>query len=527
MSLFRSGFDWKKYSTAQDDLETSTNGKSSPYLDLPHTTCCGSTHPFKAPESDTTSLSMKKRHHHRHSISIIEGERASGLRRDVSDDGGSIVTATGLPRSRSFPSILSGKEHFRHDGFSSYAENAGEDTQTSSYQRRWTLPSKAASTRGLAAKVSVFKQRGGHRQDLRKQSPAMITLRRATDGLDRGTSITFFPPPNFTGSRPSLMSYFLGAVAGNDQAKYFQNESDYTCGLRDKSINPTSSLSNKSRYGAEVSAVQPTITEVGMDSTLLPFTDDYNPSCLRRCSTRYITEGSIYEVIWDENDTPSVSSSSTPRQSQHSYIPNRRQSAAVIQLETQLFKSAAQSRRTSAVFEYEPAASGLNSSRRKSFQSMLNSSFSRLINESALRNLPRSRAAKAPKRSIPAVPEENAAYAAVDGYDSSIVHGKVDFFPPLKSSRVPQDNFPNESQSHKLAVEVELDRDQHRHAWTSHGEQPAESSEDIQELPRTAVSARNRLPDEAPASQACTTCQSTNDDKIPLLDTFRWEEHNT
>jgi hypothetical protein len=296
--------------------------------------------PFR-PERNDGSLTMKKRHkdypssQDRRRLNRACASSAE-LRPPIEVDH----TGLYLIQNKSLPSL------YVIDIAPSFKTLPTAPVQSSDHRdfgkRRWTLPSKSNATQGLASKVYAERKPAETKPASKNSpSPAMITLRRASTSkpISRKTSLTFFPPPRFERSRSGLLTAFLNTITGR--------EDDYQT--------PTNTIKHDSRRGSTISvkdgtsdaarkASAPTVftTVSGMEANLLQPSQQGSDQFVRRCSTKFISAGSVYEVIWDENVSSSGSASGSD-----TATGSRRRSTAMDKLETQLFKAVAQSRRES------------------------------------------------------------------------------------------------------------------------------------------------------------------------------------
>lgn len=248
----------------------------------------------------------------------------------------------------------------------------------------------------------------------------MITLRRATTSKPpKRMELAFFPEPRFSNERSSLMSYIMSTFSRTGQpSEAFAPVLHSSSSTRSASVNREISRPGVTYTAATVfteTTVEPTLTCSGL--TL--------PKCQsRRTSTRYMTGGTSYEIIWDEND------SSTPDSSRQSSA-DRRCSVAVMKLETQLnrasisTKSSDDSGRSRA-----PPKAALTHEK-------LQQLMPRLLHKTALRDLPRSKAGKLRRKTRHSITLEGGISQVLDERDNRKQSTcTIDFFPPLESRRV-------------------------------------------------------------------------------------------
>lgn len=306
--------------------------------------------PFTPKDSDQISLSMKKRKNRRHGISQkLFSRNFHGREKDAEEmpqrrrkkSKRSPRQAT-LQRSVSLPLL---QPQFTH-GNTQLLCNAEPQHRA----RTWTIPSKAASTRGLTPILLL-----NHRQEEEDasdpspsllQSPAMITLRRATTSHSaRRMTLTTFPTPQFgrvgSGFLSSVLSSITGTEAGSPKLEpTLDTASGEPLRLPSASISSTEAMPS-------VSTTAPVVcTELVMIEPQSPKSaigQSINP--LRRCSTRIVSDDNVYEILWDEESSSnSARGLSMPRLGSDSYVASRRSSAVDV-LQSQL--SRASTRRSS------------------------------------------------------------------------------------------------------------------------------------------------------------------------------------
>lgn len=304
--------------------------------------------PFTPKDGDQISLGMKKRKNRRHGISQrLFSRNFHGSEQDVEEvpqkrrkkPKRSFRRAT-LQRSVSLPLL---QPRFTH-GDTQLLYNVEPQHRP----RTWTIPSKAASTRGLTPILPL-----NHRQEEDDasdpsllQSPAMITLRRATTSHSaRRMTLTTFPTPQFgrvgSGFLSSVLSSFTSTEAGTPGSKpNLDTASGEPLRLPSASISSTEAMPS-------VSTTAPVVcTELVMIELQSPNSargQSINP--LRRCSTRIVSDDNVYEILWDEESSSNSSRGLTmPRLGSDSSVASRRSSAVDV-LQSQL--SRASTRRSS------------------------------------------------------------------------------------------------------------------------------------------------------------------------------------
>lgn len=383
--------------------------------------------PYKPGHNDVTSLSMIKRHKNQpqnRDRRRLNRACASSTELQVSWDHNELWPQQ-LSHSKSLPSFDRNLPLVKavHS-----AQGRGIDRRNFD-RRRWTLPSKAQATRGLADKVLVeHKPLEVTRSSRDNPSPAMITLRRASTSrpTSQKLSLTFFPPPTFERSRSGLLTTFLKSMTRLED----QGPEDGGTDSSSPAVRRASAISLKTgqpeapRKGSAATV----FTKVsGMEPSLLQPTSPNCDPLVRRCSTRFFSGGSVYEVIWDEDISTSGSESTPPATDASS----RRRSMAIDKLETQLFKAATQSRRQS----WDPRQAErahATPTRTGSFSSLLNGRLSWAGNDAGLGD---SRGKSYLKRGmIEVLPEET----PMTAHDQT--KGSIEFFPPLRSRATTMDS---------------------------------------------------------------------------------------
>ena len=388
--------------------------------------------PFKPEHGDHTSLSMKTRHrgqHHRRQRRLRNRacQSSHDLRLTLPTDE---VAVHPLDHSKSLPTLKQTRAQ--------PSPRIQSDSKRNSVgligprSRRWTLPSKAPPTRGVASMTTVETKpaRQKKQEPPDNLSPAMITLRRATTTRNesRKMSLTFFPEPTFERSRSGLLSSFLSTLTNvgnrsdpNDDAdivgKASSRRSSRTPSIEKGKAQPAS-CESAPIICTQVTGVVPSISVPGQKKSV---------STPRRCSTKFVSGGSVFEVIWDED----MSSTTSDASSQPGLSPGgRRKSVAVDMLESQLVQAQAQSRRASQAIQLQidgPASQGSRKSSDGSFQNLFSGKISGLFTDGA-----RSRSWQASKSrttsGISAVPKD----VPCTQYDQPTETAQMDFFPPLR-----------------------------------------------------------------------------------------------
>lgn len=386
--------------------------------------------PYKPGHNDVTSLSMIKRHKnqpHNRNRRRLNRACASSTELQASWDHDENRPKQ-LNHSKSLPSFDLSNRSLMPKAANS-AQGRGVDRRDVS-RRRWTLSSKAQATRGLADKVFVEnKPLEITRSSRDNPSPAMITLRRASTSrpTSRKLSLTFFPPPTFERSRSGLLTTFLKSMTRLED----QRSEDVGTDSIPTAVRRASATSLKSgQPEAPRKGSAPTVfTKVsGMEPSLLQPTPPNCEPSVRRCSTKFFSGGSVYEVIWDEDISTSGSESTPPATDAGS----RRRSVAIDKLETQLFKATTQSRRQS----WDPRQAErvhTTQTRTGSFSSFLNARLLWAGNDGGLGD---SRGKSHLKRGMVEVLPEETSMPANDSTE-----GSIEFFPPLRSRATTLDSW--------------------------------------------------------------------------------------
>ncbi|KIW66654.1 hypothetical protein PV04_05965 [Phialophora macrospora] len=393
--------------------------------------------PFRPQENDHVSLSMKASHHRHepHDMSspqMAAAVRTEGRRRKnpLSD---SRFGERRLRKSNSLPTVQPRFERGIVETLGGAPESPPQRA------RRWTISSKAASTCGLAILVpakdtSDRENVDSHSSSYANQSPAMITLRRATSSMPRRqtTTLTSFPTPKFSQDSDGLLSSFLKTITSCSEAPvYVLGESEPTKEIAQKSRRP-STVSTKDDVRPSTSAVAPPVhTEIAtLEPPLSLCGSNQAVSSIRRCSTRYISEDVVYEVIWDENMSSSASSEGgdpSPRGS--GAILQSRELAGTETLERRLSNALSRSRRASTD-ESRSRRTSYVPSMELSLQSIwTNPKIARLFREPASERLPRSKSSTRTSNMFPSLSTDAGSSPA----HTRPFPERVEFFPPLRS----------------------------------------------------------------------------------------------
>jgi len=302
--------------------------------------------------------------------------------------------------------------------------------------RRWTIPSKAPSTRGLASITPVDPGEGlrhGPKENL-LQSPAMITLRRATMGKSsRRMSLTSFPTPQFGRYSNGFLSSFLSSIIPKEAGK--SNQKPTFLKLPTESHRVLSASISSAEAQPCISTTAPVVrTELivmepqGSNSSEIL---KLNPT--RRCSTRFVSDESVYEILWDEDSSSTSSEGSTIPKVDQGPVAGRRHSSAIDGLQFQL--SRASTRRGSIQVTLAGIGVELHGDENQTqsrFQGLVNSQVTKFTGVKFLQNLPGIRTTRAEHWKSCVNREQDDVVREIPWSQSRNGHGKpVDFFPPL------------------------------------------------------------------------------------------------
>ncbi|OAP60062.1 hypothetical protein AYL99_05064 [Fonsecaea erecta] len=391
--------------------------------------------PFKAETPDHPSLNMKKRRNHRHGRhdNVCRPTKAGYKKkaRQCKDQGsGTRHRSYFLRRTLSLPSV--------QPRFDLGTVKLLQSPQRRA--RRWTVPTKALSTQGLATLVPVDANActadppSAMRFDSNR-SPAMITLRRATTSRSRKqATLTSFPPPKFRRHGSGLLSMFLNSITGYDEGvNHDDTDRDRTRPVAQKpreastvgkdDIHPSTS-SAAPPVQTEVVAVEPREPSSGPNQAAEP---------VRRCSTRYVSDNVVYEIIWDENCSLSSSDGELPSPPGQASLLQSRDLIGPETLERRLSKALSQSRRASHQEDWRNKSSYVPDSTLSTHGVWNNPKIIRLLREPASRNLPHSRAFKRGKMRLSSSTDVEVDEGSKRRALEEASTNGVEFFPPLRS----------------------------------------------------------------------------------------------
>ncbi|KAH0837021.1 hypothetical protein FOPE_04759 [Fonsecaea pedrosoi] len=263
----------------------------------------------------------------------------------------------------------------------------------------------------------------------------MITLRRATTTRSRKqTSLTSFPPPKFRRHGSGLLSTFLNSITRCDEVVSHDNtEVDRTRQVVQKP-RTASTVSKGDIRPSTCAAAPPVQTEVvTVEPRLSCSAPNQSAAPIRRCSTRYISNNVVYEIIWDENSTSSSSDGELPNVYGQASLFQSQDLTKTETLERRLSKTLSQSRRESLQGEWRNKNSHA-ASNVLSMQSLwTNPKISRLFREPASRNLGQSLASKRGEMFPSSLTDVNVDVDLKLGAPIGASTNGVEFFPPLQS----------------------------------------------------------------------------------------------
>ncbi|EXJ90346.1 hypothetical protein A1O1_03445 [Capronia coronata CBS 617.96] len=426
--------------------------RSEPLLSPPRSHNSSEDVPFKADDDDRISLNMKKRKGHRHgrqrpfpepAIDSSNGSGGAKYRRPRSSrKTGPESSCLPFRRVQSQPSIAP----------RSVVGSVELSSNPKSRARRWTVSSKAVSTRALATVVPIetaVSKRSSKGKS--SSSPAMITLRRATSvGAQHRLSLTSFPPPTFGRKSSGFLSTILNTIT--------TRHSDAAAAASETSERPgtpkSASISNSSsEVRPSTSTIAPPVrTEVVTVEPQLSFPGQaFTTQTVRRCSTRYISDDGMHEIIWDPNSSTTTSEGAAPTPQSREWALASRDHGETESLERRLSRVLMQSRRASVQGEASRRGSYWPGSEMRYAQGLFDlldsPKLARLAQETAFRSLPRSKGSR--MTLAPVTAEMNITQQMViDPQGPQAEDGGVEFFPPLRSrsnttgSRELHDTFP-------------------------------------------------------------------------------------
>lgn len=423
----------------QDQLADSSGSIKSTFLTPPLTPLSSHEKPWKPASPDDSSLNMKRKHHK-------HDEQEQSTKTALQPDRGQPGTKVANP-SRSSNMGQTTQEQPLTVGSAgssgsvspngsplapaSKANSASSNVGEPVCQRRWTLASKSQATRGFTPLRSTVKQTTVTDH---VDSPAVITLRRATTKTTpRVDELTFFPEPTFSHEKTGLLSYLVSTFslvgASTDVRTTTFTTSNTTSrstlldsnGVHPTITNPAATVCTETTVGAR-------LTMPGNDVTFQQ---------MRRCSTKFTSGSTSYEVIWDEND-----SASTGDQSRQSTVERRRSSLAVTSLEAQLARSTPSTPRAVKVNSGSSGRASRSSVNMFQEQILTPAKLDQIIlprlqHKTGLRDLPRSRGGRRKKSStICSITVDDPLHQTLSANGERRPSTfAMEFFPPLASRR--------------------------------------------------------------------------------------------
>ncbi|EXJ58174.1 hypothetical protein A1O7_05599 [Cladophialophora yegresii CBS 114405] len=388
--------------------------------------------PYRPPGNDHVSLSMKHSNH-RHDPHNASSRTAAAVKTESRRRRNQPTGSRSRTRSCSSSTVQPRFDEGTVETFGDAPESPP------SRARRWTISSKAAATRGLATLVPAndTPDRGNadsHSNTYENQSPAMITLRRATTASPQRqtTTLTSFPPPKFSRDSNGLLSSFLNTIASySDTPVYALEESGLTKQVAQSSRRPSTSSTNDEVRPSTGALAPPVHTEVvALEPRLSISRSNQSASSMRRCSTRYISENAVYEIIWDENLSSSASSEGGN--------PSPRGRGSSLQTRGLAGTETLERRLSNALSRTERASTDEGRSRRTSYvpgmelslQSIwTNPKIARLFREPASERLPRSKSSTKTSNVFASLSTDVGSSQAL----SRSFPNRVEFFPSFRS----------------------------------------------------------------------------------------------
>ncbi|KAI1619029.1 hypothetical protein EDD37DRAFT_295367 [Exophiala viscosa] len=421
------------------DKAPSTTGslRTEPLLTPPLSHNSSEDIPFRADDADRISLNMKKRKGHRHGWHHSYPRRAPTMptegsfkrcRHDCKDQHVHTSTASRLRSTRSLPTMKSRTASARWQS----PDRAVQCT------RRWSVASKAPSTRGLATVTPVVETANRRRKNRTSdiQSPAMITLRRATIYRSpEQTSLTSFPTPTFSKREHGFLSSFLNSITGQEDYRTQANLTLQHPGYQSRALRSPSLYSNEA-WPSTSSIAPPMVTEITSIEPQLTMSQPTQViNSVRRCSTKYISDDGMHEIIWDENST-SASPASVIAETVGEAQMGEQHSNDTGALQRRLSEVLTQSRRGSSSVQldrrtsYWPGSENLS----QALLPLINNSpkLAKMAREAAFRSLPRSKASRqAESVNAPVTPLFLDRQHLLVAEEAAAADGDIQYFPPL------------------------------------------------------------------------------------------------
>ena len=414
------------------------DGRASSYnsslLSPPVTPGLSEKPPFQPESDDNVSLSMKKKHNHGRPGYIAAARSDLG----VDPISQTPTSALSLTRTHSLPNLkLDSPPQLRREKSTVLQSRLSWGTQVIDSRRsslprrprRWTTPTKGAASCAPASTVPAFIPPSRTLTDRSLPTPAIISLRRATTlNARRPTVYTSFPDPKFTTRKTG----FLANI-------WPQNDSTKDIPKVQVTMSRRASILDARVHPSMATLVPAVCTEVTLNAAT-SWAEGLPP---RRCSTRYVSRNSIYEVLWDEDVTPGdsgsgsrpeasrISSQNSNKVNVSSDMPRRRHSSAMDKLEEQLAKARQQSLSKSPASAPEPRRSP--SAAFDLAKLIRGVSFKDRSQSAGLHELPRSRAWTFRTRSNSKTEHIDTEALLQSSFETNEMFQAVNYFPPLKS----------------------------------------------------------------------------------------------
>ncbi|KAJ9637081.1 hypothetical protein H2204_005005 [Knufia peltigerae] len=409
--------------------------RSEPLLSPPRSHDSSERIPFKPDAADPISLTMKKGKghgeswHNPFSASSYSMSRTATTR--LSRDGSSSWRRSGtcisptLRKTISLPAVQLRRT----------SQKPESQARSVLRSRRWTIPSKATSTRAIVTNAPIPETTSRvSKKTKMAQSPAMITLRRAT-GSPKRMSLTYFPTPRFSRRNSGFLSSFFTTFSSQGQQRISPSEGLQV--IRSETNTPPPPSIDKNEARPAISSVAaPIFTKLTPIPTRLPLAgqhvEEFNS--LRRCSTKYVSESAVFEIIWDDDAYGSSPEVCTPSPPDRDTGVGGNVSVDTTSLERRLSKVLTQSR-ISSVLPTSRRTSWWQGSETfpRGFGPLMESpKLAKIVREAGFRNLPRSRYSTRPAIPAPLANEIDAQQQLLGEPSTAPVEN---IFPPLTDGR--------------------------------------------------------------------------------------------
>ncbi|KAK4936704.1 hypothetical protein LTR10_022491 [Elasticomyces elasticus] len=226
----------------------------------------------------------------------------------------------------------------------------------------------------------------------------MITLRRATVYRSpEQTSLTSFPTPKFSKRENGFLSSFLNSITGQADYRAQPNPTLQVLGDKIRTSRSPSLCSNEA-WPATSSIAPPMVTKLtSVEPHLFTSYPNQVINKVRRCSTQYISDDGVHEIIWDENSS-SASPESVIAETVGEAHMGEQTSNDTETLQRRLSEVLTQSRRGSSSVQLDSRTSYWPGSENLS-QALLplvknSPKLAKMAREAAFRSLPRSKASQ-------------------------------------------------------------------------------------------------------------------------------------